>query len=61
VGTRRPFGRTMSLICQYTKIWEDHWVCTGLYKTDFLDQSSDLAECGCKCHANDYKPNQPKR
>jgi len=43
----------ITLICQYTKNLEDHWVCTGSYIVDMYAEEKKMAPCGCKCHDSD--------
>ena len=43
----------ITLICQYTKNLEDHWVCTGTYIVDMYAVEKTLAPCGCDCHESD--------
>jgi len=40
----------MSLICRWTENFDNHWVCTGLYRVDFINPESKLLKCECKCH-----------
>jgi hypothetical protein len=43
----------ITLICQFTKRLEDHWVCTGSYIVDMYAVEKQMAPCGCECHGTD--------